>query len=77
MPEIPALRRQRQVDLCEFKAGLVFSESFRTARAVTQKNLVSKKEKEKNLKKKEFQHEWGGATEAPPPSEDLLAADGC
>ena len=35
MPLIPALRRQRQVDLQEFEASLVYRASFRTARAVT------------------------------------------
>ena len=35
MPLIPALRRQRQVNLCEFKASLVYRASFRTARTVT------------------------------------------
>jgi len=40
MALIPALGRQRQADLCEFGASLVYRESSRTARA-TQKNLVS------------------------------------
>jgi hypothetical protein len=40
-PLIPALGRQRQADLCEFEASLVYRVSFRTARA-TQKNLVLK-----------------------------------
>ena len=29
---MPAFRRQRQVDLCEFKASLVYISSFRTAK---------------------------------------------
>ena len=33
MPLIPAHRRQRQVDLCEFKASLVYTVSSRSARA--------------------------------------------
>ena len=37
MPLIPALRRQRQVDLCEFKARLIYRVSFKIARA-TQRN---------------------------------------
>ena len=41
VPLIPALGRQRQVDLCEFKASLVYRESSRTARTVTQRNPVS------------------------------------
>ena len=36
---IPAFRRQRQVDLCEFKANLVYIVSSRTAGA-TQRNPV-------------------------------------
>ena len=38
---IPALRRQRQEDLCDFKASLVYRVSSRTART-TQRNTVSK-----------------------------------
>ena len=30
-----ALRRQRQVDLCEFESSLVYTESSRTARATS------------------------------------------
>jgi len=40
-PLVPALRRQRQVDLCEFEASLVYGASSRMARA-TQRNPVSK-----------------------------------
>ena len=36
---IPALRRQRQTDVCEFKASQVYRASSRTARA-TQRNPV-------------------------------------
>jgi hypothetical protein len=39
---IPALGRQRQVDLCEFKASLAYTLSSRTASA-TQRNPVLKK----------------------------------
>jgi hypothetical protein len=39
---MPALKRQRQVDLCEFKANLVYKESSRTDRA-TWRNSASKK----------------------------------
>ena len=42
-PLIPVLRRQRQVDICKFKASLVYKVSSRTARAVTQRNPVSEK----------------------------------
>ena len=38
---IPALRRQRQTDVCEFEASQVDRMSSRTARA-TQRNLESK-----------------------------------
>ena len=41
MPLIPALRRQREVDISEFEASLVYRVSSRTARA-TQRNPVSK-----------------------------------
>jgi hypothetical protein len=41
---IPVLRRQRQVDLCEFKASLVYNVSSRTGKA-TQRNTASKKDK--------------------------------
>ena len=41
MPLIPALRRQRQVDLCELEASLVYRVSSWTARAI-QRNPVSK-----------------------------------
>ena len=42
----PALRRQRQEDLCEFEASLYYRASSRTARA-TQKNPFSKNQKKK------------------------------
>jgi hypothetical protein len=38
-PFIPALRRQRQTDLCEFNASLVYRANSRAARA-TERNLV-------------------------------------
>jgi hypothetical protein len=34
MPLILALRRQKQVDPCEFKASLAYIETSRTARAI-------------------------------------------
>ena len=48
MPLIPALEKQRQVDLCEFKASLVYRMSSQTARAVTKRNPDSKNQ-EKNM----------------------------
>jgi hypothetical protein len=41
MPLIPALRRQRQVELCEFEASMTCRLISRRAKA-TQKNPVSK-----------------------------------
>ena len=43
---IQTLRRQRQVDLCDFKDSLVYRVSFRTSRA-TQRNPVLKNKKTK------------------------------
>jgi hypothetical protein len=40
---IQALRKQRQVDLCEFEANLVYNLRPRTVRVVTQRNPVAKK----------------------------------
>ena len=42
MPLIPALRRQRQADLCEIKDRLVYRASARTGSKATQRNPVSK-----------------------------------
>jgi hypothetical protein len=39
---MPALKRQKQEDLCKFEASLVYKVSSRTARA-TQRNPVSKR----------------------------------
>jgi hypothetical protein len=39
---IPALKRQRQSDLFELEASLVYKVSSRTDRAVRQRNPVSK-----------------------------------
>jgi hypothetical protein len=43
MSLIPALRRQRQAVLCEFKAILGYRVISKTARAVTQQNPFLKK----------------------------------
>jgi flagellar biosynthesis/type III secretory pathway protein FliH len=51
MTVTPALGRQRQVDLYEFEASLVYKVSSRTAR-VTQRNPVSKNQKKKKEKRK-------------------------
>jgi hypothetical protein len=42
MTLIPALGRQRQADLCEFEASLVYRESSRTPRAKTEKPCLGK-----------------------------------
>ena len=49
---VPALGRQRQVDLCELEASLVYKVSSRTARAVTQRNPVSKEKKKRKKKER-------------------------
>ena len=51
MPLVPALGRQRQVDHCEFEASLIYKLSSRTVRAVTQRNPILKKQKEKQEEK--------------------------
>jgi hypothetical protein len=51
MTLILVLRRQRQADLCEFEVSQVYKVSSRTARAITQRNPVSRNQKEK---KEEF-----------------------
>ena len=51
MPLIPAPGRQRQADLCEFKASLVYSTSSRTGFRTTQRNPVLKNKKEKQASK--------------------------
>ena len=43
MPLIPALRRQRQVDLCEFEGSMVYRVSFRTAKATQKYHLKNRK----------------------------------
>ena len=45
MPLIPAFRKQKKADLRKFEASLVYKVSSRTARAVTQRNPVLKREK--------------------------------
>ena len=48
----PSTQEQRQADLCEFKASLVYIMSFRTATAVTQRNAVLKNKRKKKTEKK-------------------------
>jgi hypothetical protein len=47
MPLIQTLVRQRQVELCEFEASLVYRVSSRTTKVVTQRNHVSEKKRKK------------------------------
>ena len=42
MPLIPALQRQRRVDLWEFEASLVYRANSRTGSKATQRNPVSR-----------------------------------
>ena len=48
MPLIPAIGRQRQMDLCEFNADLVYRASTRTGFKATQRNLVLRRGKRKS-----------------------------
>ena len=51
MPLIPTLRRQRHVDLCEFKASLVYRASSRTGSKATEKPCFEKPKGRKKEKK--------------------------
>jgi hypothetical protein len=51
-PLIPALGRQRQVDLCEFKAVLGLWSESRIARALLHRNSLSQKQNKQNKKPK-------------------------
>ena len=59
-PLIPTLGRKRYMDLCGFKASLLYRVSSRAART-TQGNPVSKNQKEKKKeRKREREKEEGG-----------------
>ncbi|EGV91257.1 hypothetical protein I79_026099 [Cricetulus griseus] len=59
MPLIPALGKQRQADLSEFKASLVYKVSFRTARTANTEKLCLKIQNNKTNKKKKMEpHRW-------------------
>jgi hypothetical protein len=45
MPVILALQRQRQEDICEFEASLVYRASSRTARTTQRKSILGGKER--------------------------------
>ena len=48
MPLVPALRRQRQADLCELEASLVYGMSSRTGSKATQWNPATEKQTNNN-----------------------------
>jgi hypothetical protein len=50
VPLIPVLRRQRQMDVCEFKASLVYRVSSRIARAIQRNPILKTKNKQKTSK---------------------------
>jgi hypothetical protein len=49
MPLIPALRRPRQMDLCEFKVSLVYRVSSRPVRSMLQDLRKQKQSKTKQI----------------------------
>jgi hypothetical protein len=49
MPLTPALGRQRQVALCEFKTSLVYRASSRTIRATQRKPVLKNHKTTKNI----------------------------
>jgi hypothetical protein len=51
MPLIPALRRQRQVGICDFQANLIHKASSRTAMALLHRETLSQKKKKKKIEK--------------------------
>ena len=51
-PLIPALGRQRQEDLCEFRVSLVYRVSSKTSRA-TQRNPVLENKTKQKIKEEE------------------------
>jgi hypothetical protein len=51
MALIPVLRKQRQVELCEFKASKFYRVSFNRARALLYRETLSQKKKKQNKTK--------------------------
>ena len=49
MPLIPALGRQKQADLCEFEARLVYKGSSRTGSKAAEKPCVEKPKEKKSI----------------------------
>lgn len=52
------LGRQRQAALGEFKAILLYKESFRIPKTVTERNLISKNKTKINKRCHELEEEW-------------------
>ena len=71
---IPALGRQRQVDLCEFKASRVYRVSPRTGRA-TQRNPVWEENKNKNKQTNKYTKELRSETHNRQLSEQRLKSN--
>ena len=61
MPLIPALRRQRQVDFCEFKVILVCRVSSITARAIQESPVLINNNKSQNTTNTGGNHSSKGA----------------
>lgn len=54
-PLIPACRKQRQAEFCEFETSLAHRASSRAARAVTQRDLVLKQNKRNKQTRNELE----------------------
>ena len=59
MSLILEVRRQRQVDHCEFKASLVYTSSSRTARVIQRISVLKEKRERKKERKKGRKKEKG------------------
>ena len=64
MPLIPALRKQRQTDLCEFKASRVYRVNSWTGSKATQRNPVLKNTPKKEKKKERKEEKKEGRSQA-------------
>jgi hypothetical protein len=56
MPLVQALRRQRQVDLCEFKGSLFYRASSMTVRSIHRNPVLKNKNKTKQSIKGKHEH---------------------
>jgi hypothetical protein len=52
MSLIPVLRRQRQIDLCEFKSSMLYMVSSRTAKAMLKRRRRRRKRRKKRRKRR-------------------------